>query len=75
MTITELKPYEDKTVILHLHDGEIATAKIAFVDAEYEDIIVDILQTNRPESYQKPISSSSFTVRLSDLDLIEEIPN
>ena len=47
MKITEVKPYEDRTVILHLRDGEIATAKIAFVDAEYEDIIVDIVRTNR----------------------------
>ncbi len=71
MKITELKPYENKTVILHLLDGEIATAKIAFVDAEYEDIIVEIIQTNRPESYRKPIGSSSFAVRSSDLDFIE----
>ncbi len=75
MQIAELKPYEDKTVILHLRDGEISTAKIVFVDAEYEDIIVDIVQTNRPETYHKPIGLSSFAVRLSDLDFIEEIPN
>ena len=73
MKITEVKPYEGKTVILHLRDGETATAKIAFVDAEYEDIIVDIVQTNRPEIYQKPVGSSAFAVQLSDLELIEEI--
>jgi hypothetical protein len=75
MKIAELKPYEDKTVILHMRNGEITTAKIAFVDAEYEDIIVDIVQTNRPETYQKPIGSSPFAVRLSDLDFIEDISN
>jgi hypothetical protein len=73
MKITELKPYEDKTVILHLRYGEIATAKVAFVDAEYEDIIVNIVQTNRPEVYQKPIDSSSFAIPSSDLDFIEEV--
>jgi hypothetical protein len=73
MKITELKPYEGKTVILHMHDGETATVKIALVDAEYEDIIVDIIQTNRPEVYQKPIDRSAFAVRLSDLDFIEEV--
>jgi hypothetical protein len=40
MTIAEITPYLDKTVILRLSDGEITTAKIAFVDNEYEDIIV-----------------------------------
>jgi len=48
MKVAELKPYEDKTVVLHLSDGEIATAKIVYVDAEYEDIIVDMVRTNRP---------------------------
>jgi hypothetical protein len=75
MKITEFKPYEDNTVILHMREGEIATAKIAFVDAEYEDIIVDVVQMNRPEAYQKPIGSSVFAVRLSDLNIIEEISN
>jgi hypothetical protein len=41
MTIAEITPpYLDKTVILRLPDGEITTAKIAFVDNGYEDIIV-----------------------------------
>jgi hypothetical protein len=40
MTIAEITPYLDKTVILRLSNGEITTAKIAFVDNEYEDIIV-----------------------------------
>ena len=75
MKITELKPYEGKTVILHMSGGEIATAKIAFVDAEYDDIIVDIVQTNRPDAYQKPIGSSAFAVPISDLDFIEEFSN
>jgi hypothetical protein len=35
MTIIELKTWQDKTVVLHLHDGEITTAKIDFVDEEY----------------------------------------
>lgn len=51
MTIAELRPYQDKTVILNLHDGEIATVKIALVDADHEDIIVDIVHTSRPEQY------------------------
>jgi hypothetical protein len=74
MKISELKPYEDKTVILHWRNGEIAKVKIAFVDAEYEDIIVDIVQTNRPEDYQEPIGSSSFAIQLSDLDFVEAVP-
>jgi len=75
MKVAELKPYEDKTVVLHLSDGEIATAKIVYVDAEYEDIIVDMVRTNRPDGYQKPIGTSAFAVRISDIEFIEVTPS
>jgi hypothetical protein len=45
MTIGELSPYQDNTVVLQLSDGEISTAKIAFGEAEYEDIVVDIISS------------------------------
>jgi hypothetical protein len=68
MTIAELRPYQDKTVILNLHDGETATVKIAFVDAD-EDIIVDLINTNRPEEYKGQatpcIKSAPLTLRRS----------
>jgi hypothetical protein len=44
--IAHLKEFEDCTVILRLTDGEVLKAKIAFVDLEYEDIIVDVLETS-----------------------------
>ena len=47
MTIGELKLWEDKTVVLHFFDREITTAKIDFVDAEHEDIIITVLLSNR----------------------------
>lgn len=34
------------------------------LDAEYEDIIVDIVQTNHPEAYQKPIGSAVWPCKL-----------
>jgi hypothetical protein len=75
MTITELRPFQDQTVILRLRDGEIATAKIAFVDAEYEDIVVDIVQTNRPEQYKGP-PDSAYTIRAADIaSVATECPN
>lgn len=62
MKAAKLKPYEDKTITLHLLDGEIATAKIVFVDSEYEDVIVNIVQTNRPDAYQSPTWSTTTTL-------------
>ncbi|MGA7524229.1 MAG: hypothetical protein WBW84_17385 [Acidobacteriaceae bacterium] len=62
-------------MVLHLTDGEIATAKIAFVDAEYEDIIVDIIDTNRPQQYKQSIRLAAFTIKASDLASVSEISN
>jgi len=72
MTIAEIRPYQDKMVILTLLDGEITTAKIAFVDAEYEDIVVDVIRTNRPDSYRD--SNSAYAIAAADLVSIEEVP-
>jgi hypothetical protein len=72
MTVAELKPFEDEIVTLHLRDGEIATAKIAYVDAEYQDIIVDVLSTNRPDLYKVPITNSAFTFPVSDVSFVQK---
>jgi hypothetical protein len=72
MTITELTHYEDKVAILHLRDGEIVTARIVLVDAEYEDIIVDIINTNRPGQYKGP-DNSAYTISASDIASAGEI--
>lgn len=70
MTIAELLPYQDKTVILNPHDGEVATVKIAFVDSKNEDIIVDIIHTNNPVQY-KGQSDSAYSIRASDINVRE----
>jgi small nuclear ribonucleoprotein (snRNP)-like protein len=72
MTIDELRPYQGKTVTVRLHDGEVTTVKIVFVDAEYEDIIADIIQTNRPVNY-KEAPDSAYTIRAADIATISEI--
>jgi hypothetical protein len=65
MKISELKPFQDCEVALHLKDGEVLRAKVAFVDSEYEDIIVNVLETNQPEHYKDP--NASYTVAASDI--------
>jgi hypothetical protein len=65
MKISELKPFQDCEVTLHLKDEEVLRAKVAFVDLEYEDIIVNVLETNQPEHYKDP--NASYTVAASDI--------
>jgi O-succinylbenzoate synthase len=75
MTVSELRPYQDKIVVLHLKDGEIATVKVRFVDAEYEDIIVDIIATNRPDLYKRDPANSSYTIPVGSLASAQEVSN
>jgi hypothetical protein len=63
--ISDLKTFEDREVTLHLHDGEILKARVCFVDTEYEDVIVDVIETNRPEMYKNP--AASYTIPASEI--------
>jgi hypothetical protein len=68
MTLDELKPWEDRVVVLHLHDGEVTTARVDFVDSEYEDIIVTVLSSNR--DYMRP-DQQAFTIAAADVASID----
>jgi small nuclear ribonucleoprotein (snRNP)-like protein len=65
VTAAELKPLQDRTVYLELCDGEKINAKIVYVDEEYDDVIVDILDTNRPTRYEA--KDTAYTIALSEI--------
>ena len=75
MTVEELTPYQNKSVILRLNDGEIAEAKVVFVFTEYDHMVVDIITTNRPDKYMAGISSAAYVIKASDLTAVDEISN
>jgi len=52
MELNDLKQFLDKIVILRMTDGEVAKVKVDFIDEEYQDIIVDVLWTSRPDRYR-----------------------
>ena len=52
MMLSDLKQFLDKTVSLRITNGEIAKVKVRFVDDEYDDLIVDVLETSTPERYR-----------------------
>ena len=71
MTLAEIRLYQDKTVTLTLVDGEVATVKIIFVDTEYEDVVVDIVSTNRPGNYRHV--GASYTIAVVDVVSVQEV--
>jgi hypothetical protein len=62
MTIDDLKPFLDKTITLHMTNGEIAKVKVRLVDEEYNDLIVDVLETSSPERYRDRSAAYTFAV-------------
>ena len=72
VTIAQLQEFQDCEAILRLADGEVLKAKINFIDLEYEDIIVDVLKTSRPENYKGP-KNSAYTIRATDVISAERI--
>ena len=60
MTLNDLKPFLDKTVTLRMTDGEIAKVKVRMVDEEYDDLIVDVLETSSPERYRNHLAAYTF---------------
>lgn len=72
MKIEELRPYQDQTVTANLHDGEVAVVKIVFVDLEYQDVIVDVLESNR--TYSGP-ANAVYTIRAADIASVDPVKN
>jgi hypothetical protein len=71
VTISELQEFQDCTAILRLTDGEVLKARIDFVDLEYEDIIVKVLETNMAEQYKGP-KNANYTVKAADILSVEK---
>lgn len=59
--------------ILRLTDGEVLKARIDFVDLEYEDVVVKLLETNTPEQYKGP-KNADYIVKAVDIVSAQRIP-
>jgi len=70
MTFLEVRAFQDRVADLMLVNGEIMKVSILRVDSQYEDILVDIIDTNQPERYLH--SKATYAIRISDLISIEE---
>lgn len=66
-----LKENDNKTVILHLYDGEIVRAKVLFVSDSEKDVIVDLISSSAIERYEKSDVQPAFQYAFSDIDWVE----
>jgi hypothetical protein len=70
MKISDLKEFVDRTVTLRMTDGEVLRVRVLFRSEEYNDIIVDVLETTRPERYDP---SSAYSFNAADILSVEGI--
>ena len=73
MTISQLQEFQDCAAVFRLTNGEVLKARIDFVDLEYEDIIVKVLETNTPEQYKDP-ENSAYAIKAADILSAEKAP-
>lgn len=50
-------------------NGETAKVRVRVVDAEYDDLIVDVLETSTPERYRDRLAAYTFAA--SDIESAE----
>ena len=63
LRIDDLVAFVDKEAILRMSDGEVATVRVNSVDREYDDIIVDVVETSRPERYLNRTAAYTFAAK------------
>src|SRR5690348_6659126 len=69
--ITLLEQSLGKSVRLHMRDGEVISARVDLVSLAEQDVIVDLLWTNRPERYERTDVQPLFQVLFDDIEWVE----
>ncbi len=72
MKISDLKPLVDKTVTLRMADGEVAKVRLHSADEEYDDIIVDVLESTRSQPYD---SANAYTFAAAEIVSADVCPS
>ncbi len=60
MRIDELKPFLNRTVILHMTNGEFAKVNVTFVDEDDGEIFAAIVETSTPEKFRQACAVHTF---------------
>lgn len=75
MIFSTMKSFQDRLVLLKCADGEAIKAKVLFVDEEYQDVILNVVSTDKPGKWPSgnPSSDSVYAIPLSEIVTVEEV--
>ena len=71
--LTILRDNVDKSVRLVCVDGEIINAKLISVSEEEQDIVFDMISTNREEKYEKLDRQPAYLLRFMHIAKVESV--
>lgn len=61
----------DQTVRIVTRDGEAFVAKVVLVSEEDEDVIYELVSTNRESQYEKLDDQPAYRIRFEDVESVE----
>src|SRR6202034_2768435 len=65
--LSTLKSHVDRVAKIHTLDGEVIVAKILFVSESEEDVIYDLVSTNRESQYEKLDQQPAYRIRFEEI--------
>jgi hypothetical protein len=71
--LSTLKSHVDRVAKIHTLDGEVIVAKILFVSESEEDVIYDLVSTNRESQYEKLDQQPAYRIRFEEISAVEAI--
>ena len=74
MSVTELeilKANVGRQVIIRCTDGEVIVAEINSVGEEAEEVIYDVIYSNRPDDFRDAGNYPAYSIRFSDVASVE----
>jgi hypothetical protein len=74
MTKTEielLKACVDRLIRVHCQDGEVFVGKALSVWDEEQDLVYDLISTNRESQYEKADQQPAYVIKFDDIDSVE----
>jgi hypothetical protein len=63
----------DKFTKITCFDGEVIVAKILFVSETEEDVIYDLVSTNRESQYEKHDGQPAYRIAFKDIEFVEAV--
>jgi hypothetical protein len=69
MKISDLKQFVDQTITLRMTDGELAKVRVHSISEEYDDIVVDVLESTRSQPYDP---ACAYIFAAADIVIVDQ---